>query len=85
MDRASLREGGVVSEETVKLWASALDGGEVMYGEDLPSCCRSEARAASDGFECFSCGAVWQAVEVSGDEGCAFMVAEEKEDHRGAA
>lgn len=80
MDRASLREGGVVR----KLWASALDGGEVMYGADLPSCCQREARSTDDSFECVSCGAMWQAAEEPEAEGCAFAVEEER-DHRGAA
>ncbi len=80
MDRAPLREGGIVR----KLWASALEGGEVMYGVDLPSCCQREARSSDDGFECVSCGAVWQSVEAEESEECAFAVSEER-DHRGAA
>lgn len=83
MDRAPFREGGVVSKPMAKLWASALDGGEVMYGDDLPSCCRSEARSADGSFECVSCGAMWQAAEEPMGEECAFVVADEEQ--RGAA
>lgn len=75
-----------------KLWMSALDGGEVMYSDDLPSCCQREARGAddpfeSDSFECVSCGAMWRAAEepMTAGEECAFMAADEREDHRGAA
>lgn len=67
------------------LWTPAL-GGEVRYREDLPSCCRREAHASGDAFECVSCGAEWRAAEVSEEsaEECGFFVAEER-DHRGAA
>ena len=67
MDRASLREGGVV-----RLWVSEL-GEEVIYEQDLPACCRRDAAAPSDGFECFVCGARWQTVAPPETEECAFM------------
>ena len=38
MDRPTLREGGVMG-----LWMSAL-GGEAFYEQDMPDCCRREAR-----------------------------------------
>ncbi|MBA2376755.1 MAG: hypothetical protein M3494_16615 [Actinomycetota bacterium] len=67
----------------MRMWAPAL-GGEVRYHEDLPSCCRSEARGSDDAFGCVSCGAEWRAVEAEPSEECAFGVVSER-DHRGAA
>lgn len=64
----------------MRLWVSEI-GSEVIYEQDLPDCChresrskaRSEARSSEDGFECFSCGARWQAVVPVEPEDCAFM------------
>ncbi|MGB3634712.1 MAG: hypothetical protein WA982_11780 [Rubrobacteraceae bacterium] len=67
MDRASLREGGVV-----RLWVSEL-GEEVIYEQDLPACCRRDSRGSEEAFECFVCGARWQAVVPVETEECAFM------------
>ena len=53
------------------IWMAAL-GGEVLYEEDLPACCRSEARSARGeerSFECPACGAMWQtALPVHSEE-----------------
>ncbi len=78
MDRAALREGGVVG-----LWVSEL-GGEVFHEEDVPGCCRRTAREAGDSFECFSCGARWQAAAPLEPEDCAFME-RNVEERKGAA
>lgn len=67
MDQPPLREGGVV-----RLWVSEL-GEEVIYEQDLPACCRRDARGSGEAFECLACGAKWQeAVPVEAEE-CAFM------------
>ena len=66
MDRAPLREGGVV-----RVWVAAL-GEEVLHEVDLPACCLRTARGVGDSFECSSCGAIWQAPLTVGPEGCAF-------------
>jgi hypothetical protein len=67
VDRASLREGGVV-----RLWVSEL-GEEVIYEQDLPACCNRDAHNSEDDFECFSCGARWQAAVPVEPEECAFI------------
>ena len=81
MDRASLRKGGVV-----KLWMPAL-GGEAFYEEDMPGCCKRDARGTADLFECFSCGAVWQAAPAAETEECDFarFVGRPDEERKGAA
>jgi DNA-binding helix-hairpin-helix protein with protein kinase domain len=58
VDQPPLREGGVVS----RTWIAALGEEVVLYEVDLPACCRRSASGAKpqDGFECPSCGAVWQ-------------------------
>ena len=56
MDRPAFREGRVVGGA---IWMSAL-GGEVLYEEDLPACCRRSARGQERSFECPACGAMWQ-------------------------
>lgn len=69
MDRAPLGEGCVVD-----LWMSAL-GGEAFYEQDMPDCCRREARDSrnsEDFFGCLSCGAVWQAAPTAEPEECDF-------------
>ena len=69
VDRAPLGEGGVVN-----LWMSAL-GGEALYEQDMPDCCRCEARESrnsEDFFGCLSCGAVWQAAPTAESEECGF-------------
>ena len=78
MDRTPLREGRVV-----RLWVSEL-GGEVLYEEDVPGCCRRAAREAAEFFECFSCGARWQAVTPVEPEDCAF-VERNVQERKGAA
>lgn len=55
----------------MRLWSAAL-GGETFYEQDLPACCRREARGAEERFECLACGAVWQAPEPVEPEECAF-------------
>ena len=86
MDRASLREGGVV-----KLWMSAL-GGEAFYEQDIPDCCKRDARNSGAFFECFSCGAVWQVAPAAEPEECDFaerpaerFVGRPDEERKGAA
>ena len=46
-----------------RTWISALGEEVALYEVDLPACCRRSARGVKpeDGFECPSCGAVWQA------------------------
>ena len=79
MDRAPLREGGVV-----RLWVSEI-GEEVIYEQDLPTCCRSDARGVEGGFECLACGARWQASSMPVEpEECAFMECATQE-RKGAA
>lgn len=68
MDRAALREGGVV-----RPWVSEL-GEEVIYEQDLPACCHRDARGTEGEFECLACGARWQAAVLPVEtEECAFM------------
>ena len=78
MDRAPLREGGVV-----RLWVSEL-GEEVVYEQDMPGCCRRDARGVEDRFECLACGASWQAALPPEPEECAFVERTEQE-RKGAA
>ncbi len=79
MDQPSLREGGVV-----KLWMAAL-GGETLYEQDMPGCCKREARNSEDSFECLSCGAAWQAALTAEPEECAFAEERTEEERKGAA
>lgn len=81
MDRAPLREGGVV-----KLWMPAL-GGEAFHEQDMPDCCKRDARNPGDFFECFSCGAVWQAAPAAASEKCDFarFAGRTTEERKGAA
>ncbi|MGF1473070.1 MAG: hypothetical protein ACFB50_15200 [Rubrobacteraceae bacterium] len=67
----------------MRLWVSEL-GEEVMYEQDMPGCCRRDARGSEDGFECLACGARWQAVLPVEMEGCAFLESTEQE-RKGAA
>lgn len=67
MDRAALREGGVV-----RLWVSEL-GEEVIYEQDLPACCHRDAHGSEERFECIACGARWQVAVPVETEECAFM------------
>jgi hypothetical protein len=66
-----------------RTWIAAL-GEEVHYEVDLPACCRRSARGSDNSFECYSCGAVWQAPLSVEPEEDAFVerVAEER---KGAA
>lgn len=78
MDRASFREGCVVRGSA---WIAAL-GEEVVYEEDLPSCCRRSARGGDRSFECPVCGAMWQEPLPVHAEEDAFA---RREERRGAA
>lgn len=78
MDQPPLREGRVV-----RLWVSEI-GEEVIYEQDLPACCKRDARGAEDEFECLACGARWQAALPAEPEECAFMERAEQE-RKGAA
>lgn len=47
-----------------RIWIAALapaSGEESVYEADLPACCQRSARDADGSFECYSCGAMWQA------------------------
>jgi hypothetical protein len=78
VDQPPLREGGVM-----RLWMSAL-GGELFYEQDMPACCRRDARGSEDAFECLSCGAAWQAGITAEPEECAFAE-RTAEERKGAA
>lgn len=80
MDRAPLREGGVMG----RLWMASL-GGEVLYAEDLPGCCRRDAASAESSFECHACGASWQASLPLEPEECAFTERASDREQKGAA
>lgn len=67
----------------MRLWMPAL-GGEAFYEQDLPLCCRCDARGSEDYFECPACGAAWQAGIPAEPEECAF-VERTAEERRGAA
>lgn len=66
------------------LWVAAL-GEEVLYEEDLPSCCRRSARSFDDSFECPACGAMWQAPLTVEPEECAFTERASDGERKGAA
>jgi hypothetical protein len=80
VDRASLREGGVV-----RVWIAAalVDETETLHEPDLPSCCQRSAHDAEDAFECPSCGATWREPEPAFSEEDAFM--DGSRERRGAA
>ncbi|MBA2714123.1 MAG: hypothetical protein H0U55_11310 [Rubrobacteraceae bacterium] len=78
MDRASLGKGRVVRGSA---WIAAL-GDEVVYAEDLPTCCRRTASDQDDSFECPVCGAMWRQPLPLQPEEDAFA---EREERRGAA
>lgn len=59
-------------------------GGEALYEQDLPGCCRRGSRDSEDSFECGSCGAMWQAAHPVEPEECAF-VERTAEERKGAA
>ena len=80
MDRAPLREGGVMG----RLWVASL-GGEVRYEEDLPGCCRRDAASAESSFHCPACGASWQVPLPVEPEGCAFTERASDRERKGAA
>jgi hypothetical protein len=81
MDRASLREGGIVGR---RLWVAAL-GGEVLYEEDLPACCRRSVKSFDDPFECPVCGAAWRVPLSIEPEECAFTERASDGERKGAA
>lgn len=83
MDRTPLREGGV-EVRSPRIWIAAL-GEESVYEADLPACCQRSARSAHDGFECHSCGAMWQAPIPVLPEEDAFMRRGSEDERRGAA
>jgi len=62
-------------------WIAAL-GDEVVYAEDLPTCCRRTSSDQNDSFECPVCGAMWQQPLPLQPEEDAFA---EREERRGAA
>ncbi len=80
MDRPPQREGRVVRGS---IWMSAL-GGEVLYEEDLPTCCQRSARGQERSFECPACGAMWQTALPVHPEEDAFSQ-RDLEERRGAA
>ncbi len=87
MDRTPLREGGV-RVQSERLWIAALapdSGEESVYQADLPACCQRSARSAEDGFECHSCGAMWQAPIPVLPEEDALMRRGSEDERRGAA
>ncbi|WP_143527971.1 hypothetical protein [Rubrobacter xylanophilus] len=55
----------------MRVWMAAM-GGEALYEQDLPGCCRRSARSFQGAFECPVCGAMWQAPPAVEPEGCAF-------------
>ena len=67
-----------------RLWMSSL-GGEALYEEDLPGCCRRSAASAERDFDCPACGAVWQAPLVAEPEECAFTERASDRERKGAA
>ncbi len=67
-----------------RLWVAAL-GEEVLYEEDLPSCCRRSSRSSDDSFDCPACGAVWQATLAVEPEECAFTERASDSERKGAA
>ncbi|MDQ4107155.1 MAG: hypothetical protein M3157_08315 [Actinomycetota bacterium] len=67
----------------MRLWMAAL-GGESFYEQDLPACCRRDARGSEGFFECPSCGAVWQIGMAVEPEECAFAE-RTGEERKGAA
>jgi hypothetical protein len=62
---------------------SAL-GGEVLYEEDLPTCCQRSARGQERSFECLACGAMWRTALPVQPEVDAFSQ-RDLEERRGAA
>ena len=67
-----------------RLWVAPL-GGEVLYEEDLPGCCRQSAGSFKESFECPACGAEWQMpIEVEPEE-CAFTERTGGGERKGAA
>ena len=67
-----------------RLWMAFL-GGEVLYAEDLPGCCRRDAAGAESSFECQACGASWQAPLYVEPEECAFTERAGDREQKGAA
>ncbi len=68
------------------VWMAAL-GEEILYEEDLPTCCCSEASSARGqerSFECPACGAMWQTALPVQPEEDAFSQ-HGLEERRGAA
>ena len=44
----------------------AVEGNEVLYHDDLPSCCRrTEHKATTGSFDCPTCGACWRIASKS--------------------
>jgi hypothetical protein len=64
------------------VWIAAL-GEEVLYEEDLPSCCRRSAHEQDRSFECPVCGAMWREAIPVEPEHDAFTT--RREERRGAA
>ncbi len=60
-------------------------GEEVLYEEDLPSCCRRSAKSFDGSFECPTCGALWQAPLAVEHEECAFTERGSDSERKGAA
>lgn len=56
----------------MKLWISETVE-EVVYEQDLRTCCRRGVRGGRDEVECLSCGSRWRAVVRVQPEECAFM------------
>lgn len=69
VDREPQQESGLMSKRGV--WTAYPDG-EAVHEADMSGCCHREARNAEGNFDCFSCGAVWQAAFMAGPEECAF-------------
>ena len=67
-----------------RLWVAAL-GEEVLYEEDLPSCCGRSAKSFDSSFECSACGAMWQAPLAVEPEECAFTERASDSERKGAA
>lgn len=67
----------------MRLWVSEI-GEEALYEQDLPGCCRRDSGGAEESFECFVCGARWQAALSVEPEECAFA-RRDTEEQKGAA